>query len=207
MLTFRSSLFAPVALALAAPAAAQTGDLAAVQAHLRALTTMTADFTQTDRNGRVLSGTLTLKQPGRIRFQYQKGVPILIVAGGGALTFVDYQVRQVQRWPIRNSPLGVLLDPSRDLSRFARVVPGGDPRVVSVEANDPKHPEYGRITLVLARNAAAPAGLMLQGWVALDAQNNRTSVRLSNQRFGSIINDSAFAWNDPRRSSAPGGRP
>ena len=193
---------------LAAPAAAQaTGDLAAVQQHLRALTTMTADFSQTDRNGRVLTGTLTLKQPGRIRFQYQKGVPLLIVAGGGALTFVDYQVRQVQRWPIRNSPLGVLIDPGRDLSRFARVVPGsGDRRVVSVEAHDPKHPEYGRITLFLARDAAAPAGLMLQGWVALDAQNNRTTIRLSNQRFGVPINDSAFAWNDPRRSAAAGAR-
>ena len=198
---------APVFLVAAAPLAPATGDLAAVQGHLRALTTMTADFSQTDRTGHELTGTLILKQPGRIRFQYQKGVPLLIVAEGGALTFVDYQVRQVQRWPIRNSPLGVLLDPSRDLSRFARLTPGADPRVISVEANDPKHPEYGRITLVFARDGAAPAGLMLQGWVALDAQNNRTTVRLSHQRFGTAINDSAFAWNDPRRSATNGGRP
>ena len=204
---FRSTLLSLASAVVAvAPAAAQTGDLAAVQAHLRALTTLTADFTQTDRNGRVLTGQLTLKQPGKIRFQYQKGVPILIVAGGGALTFIDYQVRQVQRWPIRNSPLGVLLDPSRDLARFARVVASADPRVVSVEANDPKHPEYGRITLIFARESAAPAGLQLQGWVALDAQNNRTTVRLANQRFGAPVNDSAFGWNDPRRATAPGGR-
>jgi outer membrane lipoprotein-sorting protein len=42
--------------------------------------TMTADFSQTDRNGKTLTGTLTLKRPGKIRFQYQKGVPQLIVA-------------------------------------------------------------------------------------------------------------------------------
>jgi outer membrane lipoprotein-sorting protein len=203
------SLFLPMAALIAAapvPLAAQaTGDLAAVQHHLQALTSMTADFTQTDRNGRVLTGTLTLKKPGKIRFQYQKGVPILIVANGGALTFIDYSVRQVQRWPIKNSPLGVLLDPDRDIGRYARVIPGADPRILSVEANDPKHPEYGRITLVFARGGSGPAGLSLQGWVALDSQNNRTTIRLSNQRFNAPVSDGAFSWNDPRRSG--GGRP
>jgi len=193
------ALIAP--LAMATPAAAQTADLATVQRHLQGITTMTADFTQADRNGKVLTGTLTWKQPGNIRFQYEKGVPLLIVAEGGALTFVDYSVRQVQRWPIRNSPLGVLLDPKRDIATFAKMVPG-DGRLVSVEARDPKHPEYGVITLVFARNPAAPAGLALQGWVALDSQNNRTTIRLSNQRFGVPVPANAFKWNDPRRSTA-----
>ncbi|MDP1028224.1 outer membrane lipoprotein carrier protein LolA [Sphingomonas sp. KR1UV-12] len=200
MFRYLSTALAACAVA-AAPAAAQGNDLSAVQRHLQGVTTMTADFSQTDRNGQVLTGTLTWKQPGNIRFQYQKGVPLLIVAEGGALTFVDYSVKQVQRWPIRNSPLGVLLDPSRDLSQFAKVVPDADPRLVSVEARDPKHPEYGRITLVFARQADAPAGLMLQGWVALDSQNNRTTIRLSNQRYGVPVAGNAFKWVDPRRTA------
>ena len=191
-----------VALVAAAPASAQTADLGSVQRYLRGITTMTAGFSQTDRAGKVLTGTLTWKQPGKIRFQYEKGVPLLIVAEGGALTFIDYSVKQVQRWPIKNSPLGVLLDPSRDLSQFAKVVPGDD-RLISVEARDPKHPEYGRITLVFARDAGGPVGLTLQGWVALDSQNNRTTVRLSNQRYGAPVADGAFRWTDPRRSSSP----
>ena len=205
-MNYSSPCFA-IAILAATPAVAQNNDLAAVQAHLQALTTMTADFTQTDRDGRVLTGVLTIKSPGKLRFQYQKGVPILIVAEGGALTFIDYSVRQVQRWPIKNSPLGVLLDPGRDLSRFAKVVPGADPRVLSVDAADPKHPEYGRINLVLAHQANGPAGLVLQGWVALDAQNNRTTIRLSNQKYGVPVSDSTFAWNDPRRNATNGGRP
>ncbi|SEN56250.1 Outer membrane lipoprotein-sorting protein [Sphingomonas gellani] len=194
---------AATAMPAAVIAQGQSADLQLVQTHLRGLSTMTADFSQTDRAGKVLTGTLTLKQPGKLRFQYEKGVPLLIVAEGGALTFIDYSVRQVQRWPIKESPLGVLLDPTRDLTRFASVVPGADDRLLSVEARDPKHPEYGRITLVFARNAAGPAGLTLQGWVALDSQNNRTTVRLSNQRFGTLVSDGTFRWNDPRRS---GGR-
>ena len=103
----------PVAAALAAPAAlvAQSGSgLAQVSGHLRAVDTMTASFTQTDRRGGTLNGTVTLKRPGKIRFQYEKGVPMLIVGDGKAINIIDYQVRQVQRWPIGNSPLGILLD-------------------------------------------------------------------------------------------------
>jgi len=190
---------APVALAAPAPG---TGDLPAVQAHLAAVDTMTADFTQTDRNGKTLAGVLTLKKPGKIRFQYEKGVPILVVSDGKSLWFLDYSVGQKQRWPIGNSPLGVLLDPSKDATRYAKVVPGGDPRIISVEASDPKHPEYGRITLVFARSPGSPGGLMMQGWVALDAQNNRTTVRLSGQQFNLPVSDRMFRFNDPTPTSA-----
>ncbi len=196
-------LAAVAALTLALPAAAQPGTLAQVQQHLRETQTMTAAFTQTDRSGKTLNGTMTLKKPGKIRFQYEKGVPLLIVADGSALWFIDYSVRQVQRWPVKDSPLGILMNPDREAARYAKVIPTGNPDVISVEARDPKRPEYGRITMVFARNASAPGGLMLQGWVALDAQNNRTTVRLSNQRFNAPVSDGAFRWNDPRKT---GGR-
>ena len=185
---------------LAVPAlisAASSGDLTLVQKHLQSVESMTANFTQSDRSGKVLAGVLTLKKPGRIRFQYEKGVPILIVGDGKALWFLDYSVGQKQRWPIGGSPLGILLDPSRDMSKVATVVQTDNPGIVAVDAADPKHPEYGRISMVFARNAAAPGGLMLQGWVALDSQNNRTTIRLSSQRFNMPVNDRTFQWRDP----------
>ncbi|MFN5822052.1 MAG: outer membrane lipoprotein carrier protein LolA [Novosphingobium sp.] len=45
---------------------------------------MRADFVQADANGQRVKGVLTLKRPGRIRFQYEKGVPMLIVSDGSA---------------------------------------------------------------------------------------------------------------------------
>ena len=201
-------IVAPLVLALTAspllvaavPALAQQGqsDLVRVNNYIRGVTTMTADFTQTDRNGQSLTGKLTIKQPGKIRFQYQKGVPLLIVGDGKALTMIDYEVRQVQRWPIGNSPLGALIDPSKDLSKFGKVIQTGDPNVLSIQARDPKRPEFGTITMIFKRDAAGPAGLQLYGWVALDSQNNRTTVRLSNLAYGVPVADSAFRWNDPR---------
>lgn len=190
-----------VSIALVAPmaATANPADLAQVKKHLEAVSSMTADFAQTDRNNRTLTGKMTLKRPGKIRFQYQQGVPQLIVADGNSLYFIDYQVKQVDRWPIGSSPLAVLLNPKRDITRFAKLKPTGDPRVISVEVRDPERPEYGRITMIFQKSASAPAGLLLQGWVALDSQNNRTTIRLSNQRLNNGVPDSAFVWEDPRQ--------
>jgi len=185
-------------LAEAAPAAAPASDVERAVAALRAIGTMRADFVQTDRNGQRLAGVMTLKRPGKIRFQYQQGVPLLIVSDGSSLNMIDYEVRQVQRWPIRNSPLGALLDPNRDVARFARQIPTQSPDVVSTEVRDPRHPEYGTITMIFVRKASAPGGLELTSWVAVDSQNKRTTVRLNNHRYGIAVPDSTFQWNDPR---------
>jgi len=187
----------PLAIVLATPAVAAPG-LPEVQAHLRQVATMTADFAQTDAKGKTLTGTLTLKRPGRIRFQYQPGVPLLVVGDGKALTMIDYQVRQVSRWPVNNSPLSLLIDPDRDVSRYARVLPEVVPGRLQVEGRDPKHPEFGTITIAFTRSAAAPGGLVLAGWNVADAQGNRSTVTLTNQRFNVEVSDKAFQWRDPR---------
>jgi outer membrane lipoprotein-sorting protein len=189
---------APVMLAAPTVAQAQASDVERAVSALRGITTLRANFVQTDRSGQSISGVLTMKQPGRIRFQYQKGVPLLIVGDGKALTMIDYEVRQVQRWPIGNSPLGALLDPKKDVARFAKQLPTGDAGVISLQVRDPKHPEYGTITMIFVRNGAAPGGLQLDSWVALDSQNKRTTVRLSGHQYGVAVDDQTFKWKDPR---------
>lgn len=201
---FKPALAAFVSLALTTPAVAQPSVIRRVQDHLRGVQTMTADFVQTDRKGKSLSGKLMLKQPGKIRFQYGEGVPILIVGDGHVLHFIDYQVKQVSNYPIGGSPLDILLNPKRDLSRIAKVVPSAAPGVITILARDPRHPQFGSITLAFTENAGAPGGVMLEGWVALDAQNNRTTVRLSNQRLNGVVADTAFQWDDPRPKKTRG---
>ena len=208
MLRFRALALAAAPLALAAvapaPVAAQAATgLAQVQAHLRAVSSMTATFTQTDRRGRNLSGTLSLRRPGKIRFDYGRQANMLIVGDGRALTFIDYDARDVQRWPINDSPLSVLLNPGQDLSRFARVT-RNDPQVLMIEARDPRRREFGTITIAFAKVAGAPGGLSLQGWNTRDAQNNLTTVRLSNQRFNVPVSDAAFRYREPARRGPRG---
>ncbi|MDB5684637.1 MAG: cell envelope biosis protein LolA, partial [Sphingomonas bacterium] len=87
---------------------------------------------------------------------------------------------------------------------FAKIVPSGNPNLLLVAARDPKHPEFGTTTIGFLRNPAAPGGLTLQGWSVVDAQNNRSAVQLSNQRFNTPISDRTFRWDDPRPRRAPG---
>ncbi|HET9811102.1 MAG TPA: outer membrane lipoprotein carrier protein LolA [Sphingomicrobium sp.] len=190
----------PVAIvATPVPALAASGDLAKIEAHLRATDTMTANFTQTDSKGQTLSGTLKLKRPGRIRFEYGQGVNVLLVADGKNLTFIDYEVGQKSSWALSKTPLGILLAPNPDIERIARIVDDKDPRVVVVRAQDPYHKEYGTLILAFIREASAPAGLRLYGWTAVDAQGKKTQVRLSDQHYNVGVPASAFTYAEPRK--------
>lgn len=202
-------LAAALAATAPAPAASQAVTISGVQAALAATRTMVADFTQTANDGRQVRGTMTLQRPGRIRFEYQRGVPLLVVSDGRNLSMVDYEVGQVSKWPVRSTPLGVLLDPAADLSRYARVLPAGAspiPNAIAVEAQDPKRPDLGRITFFLVRDGGAPGGLALTGWRALDAQGNLTTIRLANARYNVDVPGSRFAFRDPRPQIRPPGK-
>jgi len=207
-MNFVSSLtraLVPVAIvaAAAAPAPAQTSaDLKAVEGSLAATQSMTANFLQTDGKGRQMAGTLSLKRPGKIRFAYGGGVNMLLVADGKRLTFVDYDVAQKSSWPIAKSPLAVLLSPQPDLARIARIIPSDNKNVVVVRARDARRPEFGTLVLAFVRDGGAPGGLKLGGWTAIDAQNKKTTVRLSNQRFNVSVPDGAFTYPEPKRKKA-----
>ncbi|MFL6749385.1 MAG: LolA family protein [Sphingomicrobium sp.] len=190
---------AAVALLTAPAQAAATGELAQVEAHLSASQSMTANFVQTDSKGRQLVGTLQLKRPGRIRFEYGRGANMLLVGNGKTLTFIDYDVGQKSSWAIAKSPLSVLLSGNPDLGRIARILPTQDSRVLLVRARDARRPEFGTMILAFVKAPGAPAGLRLEGWTAIDAQNKRTTVKLDGQRYNVAVPESAFSYPEPRK--------
>jgi outer membrane lipoprotein-sorting protein len=197
-------LLAPLAVAAAMiggmPAVAQSGNqLAQVERSLSATQSLTANFIQTDQKNHSLRGTLQLKRPGRVRFDYGAGANMLLVGNGKTLTFVDYDVGQKSSWEISNSPLSVLLSPQPNLGRIARVLPSKDPRVVLVRARDARRPEFGTLIMAFVKSLSAPGGLLLEGWTAFDAQNKRTTVKLDGQRYNVAVPESAFRYEEPKR--------
>ena len=191
---------APIAMiAVAAPAAAaENPDLAKVSAHITSVDTMTAHFVQTDAKGRSAAGTLQLKRPGRIRFQYGSG-DLLLVGAGGKLTFLDYQVGQKNSWDLNKTPLGMLLSANPDVKRIARIQANPDSRILVVRAKDPNHAEFGTLILAFLRSAAAPGGLQLYGWTAIDAQNKKTTVKLTDVRYNVAVPETAFTYAEPKK--------
>jgi outer membrane lipoprotein-sorting protein len=195
--TLARAVFAGTIAAMAAPSAAAdlSADLARLKAHIGAVQTMTANFTQTDARGRSAAGTLQLKRPGKVRFQYGSG-DLLLVANGKTLTFLDYQVGQKSSWPLGRTPLGPLLSSSPDFNGKAQVLPSQDSRVVVARA---RNSSYGQLTLAFLRSASAPGGLQLYGWTAVDPQGHRTTVKLSDVRYNVAVPESAFTYAEPKK--------
>ena len=190
-----------LALLFAAPV--EAASLADVAASLKATTSLGADFTQTGADDRTLTGRMILARPGRIRFQYDKAKQ-LIVGNGRTLTFVDYGVNQVSQWPVKSTPLGILLSSDPDLAAVARIAQVSDVGVI-VEARDPKRPEFGSLAIRFRTDKAAPGGLALAGWTSFDAQGGRTTTVLSNARYNTDLSKADFGFRDPRRSVTRGG--
>ena len=198
---FARALISGIAvIAVTAPLLANDqSELRQVEASLAATQSMTATFIQTDGKGRSLSGNLSLKRPGRIRFEYGNGANMLLVGNGKTLSFIDYDVGQKSNWPVAKSPLAVLLADRPDLNRIARIVDSGNPSVVVVRARDNNHPEFGTLVLAFVKSPGAPGGLQLAGWTAVDAQNRKTKVRLDGQRYNVAVPESAFTFAEPRK--------
>jgi outer membrane lipoprotein-sorting protein len=187
----------PAAIVVAAPAAAaDSPDLARLKAHLTAVQTMTANFTQTDAKGHTDTGTLQLKRPGRVRFEYSGG-DLLLVADGSKLSFLDYQVGQKSSWPLGRTPLGPLLSSSPDFNGKAQILPSTDSRIVVARAKNAG--QYGQLTLAFLRNPSAPGGLQMYGWTAIDPQGHRTTVKLSDVRYNVAVPEGAFTFADPKK--------
>ena len=186
----------PAALVVAAPAqAADSADLARLKTHIGSVQTMTANFVQTDQRGRSAAGTLQLKRPGKVRFQYGSG-DLLLVADGRNLYFLDYQVGQKSAYPLAKTPLGPLLSSSPDFNGKAQVLPSTESRVVVARA---RNSSYGQLTLAFLRSGSAPGGLQLYGWTAIDPQGHRTTVKLSNVRYNVAVPESAFTYANPKK--------
>jgi len=100
-------------------------------------------------------------------------------------------------WPLSRTPLGPLLSASPDFNGKAEILLSTDSRVVVARAKNAS--QYGQLTLAFLRNASAPGGLQLYGWTAIDPQNHRTTVKLSDVRYNVAVPESAFTYAEPKK--------
>ena len=114
---------------------------------LQSVETLTARFVQVGGGGQAV-GTMLLKRPGLIRFNYSPPAKVLLVSDGVFVSFIDYEVGQVSQWPLSQTPLSYLVPEQLDLMGQADVDQvrraGGQ---VSFRLRDPEDPEQGTITL------------------------------------------------------------
>ena len=164
-----------IVLATALPAAAQQISLNTISNYLNNLQTAKGAFTQVNDDGTISTGTIYIKRPGRIRFEYNPPDKQLVLASGGAVVIYDPKTNEPpETYPLARTPLSIILAKNVNLSR-ARMVVGhkSDGKSTTVKAQDPEHPEYGNIELVFTANPVE-----LRQWVINDDGGNRTTVIL-----------------------------
>lgn len=185
----RLFLAAPLALAaFAGQAQAQELSLSEISSYLNQLQTAQGDFTQINSDGTISTGTIYIKRPGRIRFEYDAPEKSLVIAGGGSVAIFDARsTDNPQRYPLSETPLSIILQDNVDLTR-ASMVTGhtSDGTSTTVTAQDPAHPEYGNIQLKFTNPA------QLRQWVITDNTGTQTTMVLGDMTIGGGISDRMF---------------
>ncbi len=189
----RKTLLA-LALALTAPTllAAEILPLSAISAYLNDLKTAESSFTQINDDGSLSTGTLYIKRPGRARFEYDGDGGARVVAGQGTVIVVDPRSNQPpDSYPLKRTPLSIILARNVDLSR-ARMVVGHDfdGTATRIVAQDPENPEYGSIELFFTADPTE-----LRKWVIRDGQGGQTTVLLGEMRTGMALDNRLFDTN------------
>ena len=178
-----------VGLMLAQPAAAGARD--DLNAFTKGLKGLDGQFTQQvfDARGKQkesASGRVAVSAPRLFRWEYVKPYPQLIVADGTSVWVYDPDLKQASRRPQgveeANSPLAILLDPSR-LDRDFSVREAGSSEGLSWLQLTPKQAEAGFKT---AKLGFGKAGLAKMEYV--DALGQRTQIA-----FGAWKRNPAFA--------------
>lgn len=189
MMTTRRTLMALTLAALAMPAAAQELSLDEISAYLNAFTTAEGGFTQINPDGTISTGTIMIKRPGRMRFEYAPPDGGMFIAGGGQVALFDPRSNaEPERYPLNQTPLSIILERNVDLSRRDMVTGHvSDGTTTTVTAQDPDNPDYGAIQLVFTANPVE-----LRQWIVTDQSGGQTTVILNDMTTGGQIGDRLF---------------
>ena len=185
---------------VATQAAAAELSLNEISSYLNKLQTAEAGFTQVNDDGTLSTGTLYIKRPGRMRFEYNPPEDLLVMAGGGQIGIFDGKsnVSRAERYPLSQTPLNVILERNVDLARRNMVVGKSfDGTATTVIAQDPENPEYGSIALKFTGTPVE-----LRQWIIRDGQGATTTVILGGLSQGGDLPSTLFniSFEENRRA-------
>ncbi|MEM0947801.1 MAG: outer membrane lipoprotein carrier protein LolA [Pseudomonadota bacterium] len=187
----RTFIAATAATVIAAGPISAKVPLNELSQYFNGIRTLEGKFTQTNADGSRSTGTLYMRRPGRARFEYDPPEKSLVMAGGGQVAVFDGRSNsgRADQYPLRRTPLSIILERNVDLGRRNMVVGhGGDATTTTLVAQDPEAPENGRVELLFQNTP-----LTLAGWTVIDAQGGRTKVRLTQIKLGGQLPGRLFS--------------
>ena len=185
-----TTLILTLGVALAAlPAAAEKLSLGQIQNYLNQLQQAKGAFTQINDDGSISTGTISIRRPGMVRFDYNPPAKALVLASAGEVAIFDRKTRQApERYPLGDTPLSIILAKTVDLSRANVTNHTYDGTATTIRARDPKRPEIGTIDLVFTANPVE-----LRQWVIHDDGGGSTTVILGDLNKNARLPLSTFS--------------
>lgn len=188
------TLAAGLALSLPLAAVAQKLPLGDISGYLNKLQTAKGEFTQINGDGSISTGTIYIKRPGKVRFEYNPPESALVVAGSNTVVIFDKKSNQTaESYPLSRTPLSIILARNVDLGR-ARMVTGHDydGTATIVTAQDPDNAQYGNIQMKFTGNPVE-----LRQWIINDGSGGQTTVVLGDLQKGGSLPNSLFDVGSP----------
>lgn len=175
----------------------QTAAVTRINAYFNSITNLQGHFEQVDPNNKRSTGRFYVQRPGKIRFDYAPPSALRILADGNSLAIEDSDLKTVEKYPLKSTPFRLLLAPTVDLARDARIV--GVERqdgTLAISLEDNKGDAAGRIKLYFASNPE----LELTEWLITDAQGLTTRVTINNIVTGRKVASGWFTTKDFNQS-------
>ena len=167
------------------------------QAYLTGLKGAEGRFTQTDPKGHASSGQFFMLKPGKARFEYDPPAAMLVVADGANVSVYDRKLKSFDQYPLAQTPLALLLGENVKFdNRVSASIAAKSGKGFILDLRDAKHPSDGRLLLGFT---AAP--LSLTGWTIVDAQSQKTVVRLSNLKPKTSFGSALFVLRNPTNTA------
>ena len=182
-------LISILCMVLASPVAAEKISLNEISSYFNSMTTAEAQFSQITDTGETTTGRLYIRRPGRIRFEYDPPEATLVVVGGGQVAVFDPKSRdELLRFPLRHSPLNLVLEREVDLTQRDMVVAHFEVESqTAVTLQDPENPDYGFIQLIFNDNP-----VQLHQWVVQDNSGGQTHIILDSLTEGGKLSNMLF---------------
>ena len=168
-----------------------TTDLMRVQKHLNSSKTFKARFLQVSSNGEYAEGQIFLQRPGRLRLIYDDPNPLLVVADGKHISFIDRNIDTATTLYLSMTPADLMLRESIGFFGNDVIVTSLNrtPGVIRIGLINTAEPDAGSIELVFSDRP-----MELRKWTVTDAQGIKTTVSLLGPTFDVPLNPNLFKY-------------
>lgn len=152
--------------------------------YLESFISLKSEFIQINNNGDVLSGTVIILRPGKIRVEYNE-MPLLLISDGKKIATINKEIRSIGYFDLRDFPISLLLfDNLSEKIEFSKIKELDNQ--IRVQLNKKDGDDQGFIEIIFEKNP-----FLMKKWTIYNNQQ-KTEVLLNNLQLNTFNDSNLF---------------